>query len=230
LKRYFRNLIKSRQGLNHSPPLGRLEAIKMMEISYLAATTALIWICLYYLPIGGAFFRLALPLPLAFLEVRRGSKSSLEAVLLMVLLLLVLMGPVRGPLVLFPYGLLSIWLGSSWRKGLSWWISWSGGVVVGVIGFLFRVLVLSLLVGENLWVIITRAGSGLLEKLLGILNLPVMPDLLQVQIMAIALVIVQEIIYVFALHAIAFWVFPRLKARIPSPPRLLNSLVAMDPL
>ena len=31
-------------------------------------------------------------------------------------------------------------------------------------GFLVRVLALSVLVGENLWVILTRAGAGLLEK------------------------------------------------------------------
>ena len=206
------------------------EALKMMEISYLAAVSALIWICLYYFPLGGSIFRLALPLPLALLQIRRGKNSAWEGVVLMMLLLSILMGPVRGPLVLFPYGLLSIWLGCSWEKGVSWWISWTGGLCIGVVGFLVRVVVLSLLVGENLWVIITRAGAGLLERILGFLNIPLIPDMIQVQLMAVLLVIVQELIYVFVLHAIAFWVFPRLKARIPSPPKLLNSLVALDPL
>ncbi len=210
--------------------MSKTEAVRMMETSYMAAASALIWICLYYLPIGGSIFRLALPLPLALLQVRRGSNSSLEGVFLMVILLLALMGPVRGPLVLFPYGFLSIWLGWSWRKRINWWISWAGGVFIGVFGFLVRVMILSLLVGENLWVIITRAGAGMLEKLLGILNLPLMPDMTQVQFAAILLVIFQELIYVFALHAIAFWVFPRLRAPMPSPPEILNGLVALDPL
>ena len=202
----------------------------MMEISYLAAASSLIWICLYYLPLGGSIFRLVLPLPLALLQIRRGRNSAIEGVFLMMLLLSVLMGPVRGPLVLFPYGFLSIWLGWSWRKGISWWISWFGGLCIGVLGFLVRVIVLSLLVGENLWVIITRAGAGLLEGILGFFNIPLIPDMIHVQLMAVLLVIVQELIYVFVLHAIAFWVFPRLKARIPYPPKLLNSLVALDPL
>ncbi len=202
----------------------------MMETSYLAAATALIWVALYYLPIGGALFRLALPLPIALLMIRRGVWAGLEGVCLIVLLLLALMGPVRGPLVIFPYGLLAFWLGWNWQRRNSWWISWSFGVVIGTSGFLVRVLVLSLLVGENLWVVITRAGSALLERFVELLNLPISPDLVQVQVMAILLVFIQELIYVFALHVLAFWIFPRLKAPIPQPPGLLNGLVALDPL
>ncbi|MFL0768988.1 MAG: DUF2232 domain-containing protein [Prochlorococcus sp.] len=210
--------------------LSRRQALRMMETSYLAAATGLIWLALYYLPIGGAMFRLALPLPLALLQLRRGDNAGLEGVALAVLLLVALMGPVRGPLMLFPYGLLALWLGWSWRRGLSWWLSWSVGVLLGTSGFLIRVLVLSVLVGENLWVVITRAGAGLLERLVDLFHLPLAPDLLQVQLMALALVVVQETIYVLALHALAFWIFPRLKAPIPEPPPALQGLVALDPL
>jgi len=202
----------------------------MMESSYLAATTALIWVALYYLPVGGALFRLALPLPLALLILRRGFKTGREGLLVAVLLLVVLMGPVRGPLILFPYGLLAMWLGWGWQFGLSWWLSWGFGVLIGTSGFFLRVGILSLLVGENLWVVITRAGSGLLDRLVDLLNLPITPDFAQVQLMAIALVVFQEMIYVFALHALAFWIFPRLNSSIPEPPRLLNGLVELDPL
>ena len=213
-----------------SEPISRSQALRMMETSYLAATSALIWVALYYLPIGGALFRLALPLPLALLQIRRGSSSGLEGVSLAVLLLVALMGPVRGPLMVFPYGLLSIWLGWSWQRGLSWWLSWGCGVLIGTLGFLVRVAVLSLLIGENLWVVITRAGSALLERFVDLLNLQLVPDLAQVQFMAILLVVVQEIIYVLTLHALAFWIFPRLQAPMPEPPPLLNGLVALDPL
>ena len=98
------------------PRLSRRQALRMMEASYLAAAAALIWLALYYLPIGGALFRLALPLPLALLLVRRGSRAGLEGVVVAILLLVVLMGPLRGPLMLFPYGLLSLWLGWCWHK------------------------------------------------------------------------------------------------------------------
>ena len=114
--------------------------MKIVESSYLAAATALIWIALYYLPIGGAVFRLALPLPLALLQIRRGVKTGIEGVTICVMLLTALMGPLRGPLVLFPYGLLSLWLGYCWEKGWNWWLSWSVGVSIGTMGFLVRVL------------------------------------------------------------------------------------------
>ena len=211
-------------------PLSRQQALRLVEGAYLAATTGLIWLALYYLPVGGALFRLALPLPITLLQLRRGGRSGAEGLLLAVLLLTALMGPVRGPLLLFPYGLLALWLGWSWCRGWSWWLSWGVGVVLGTFGFLVRVVVLSLLVGENLWVVITRAGAGLLDRLIAVLHLPITPDLTQVQVMAFLLVIVQEVIYVLSLHALAYWIFPRLRSPIPEPPTLLHALVALDPL
>ena len=217
--------------MRHQPAaLSRRQALRLVEGAYLAATTGLIWLALYYLPVGGALFRLALPLPLTLLQLRRGGRSGVEGLLLAVLLMTALMGPVRGPLLLFPYGMLAIWLGWCWGRGLSWWLSWSVGVVLGTLGFLVRVLVLSLLVGENLWVVITRAGAGMLDRLITLLHLPLSADLANVQLMALLLVVVQEVIYVLSLHALAFWIFPRLRSSIPEPPRLLHGLVALDPL
>ena len=218
----------SRRSSSSKVPLSKRKALKIVESSYLAAATALIWIALYYLPIGGALFRLALPLPLALLQIRRGFKTGFEGVIICVMLLTALMGPLRGPLVLFPYGFLSLWLGYSWKEGWNWWLSWCVGVAVGTLGFLVRVCVLSVLVGENLWVIITRAGAALLEKGIDIFNLPYSTDILQVQIVALFLVITQEIVYVLCLHAIAYWIFPRLKASMPEPPRLLDNLISLE--
>lgn len=202
----------------------------MMETSYLAAAAALIWLALYYLPLGGALFRLALPLPLALLLIRRGWRAGLEGVAVSLLLLTALMGPVRGPLMLFPYGLLSLWLGWCWSQQRSWWLSWGIGLVLGAVGFLVRVLALSLLLGENLWIVITRAGAGLLDRLVDLLGLPLSPDLAEVQLMALGLVLFQQLVYVLALHAIAYWIFPRLQAPVPAPPPQLKGLVALDPL
>jgi hypothetical protein len=104
------------------------------------------------------------------------------------------------------------------------------GLLIGSAGFLVRVAVLSLLVGENLWVLITAAAAGLLERLSGLLNLGVSPDLQQVQAMALLLVLVQNLIYVLALHAVAYWIFPKLQAPISEPPSALRALVSLDPL
>ena len=222
-----KNFFKSRSV--YKAPLSKRQALKIVESSYLAAATALIWIALYYLPIGGAIFRLALPLPLILLQIRRGVKTGIEGLTICVVLLIALMGPLRGPLVLFPYGFLSFWLGYSWQKGWNWWLSWSVGVLIGTMGFLVRVFILSILVGENLWVIITRAGAALLEKGIDVFNLSFAPNMTQVQIVALCLVITQEIVYVFCLHALAYWIFPRLKSFMPEPPNLLENLISLEP-
>ena len=121
------------------PALSHRQALRMMESSYLAAAAALIWLALYYLPVGGALFRLALPLPLALLAVRRGARAGVEGLTVAILLLIALMGPVRGPLMLFPYGLLSVWLGWCWLHRCSWWLSWGVGLLIGAGGFLASV-------------------------------------------------------------------------------------------
>ena len=201
------------------------EALNIIEPSYLASLSALLWIALYYLPVGGAILRLILPLPLILLHLRRGSKVALEGIIIQILLLIILMGPIRGPLFLFPYGILALWLGWCWLKSKSWWFSWFFGIIIGAIGFAIRLLALSTLVGENLWIIITRASYSLIDKLTDLLNISSSPSLLIIQIVAVLLIIFQEIIYVFTIHIIAYSIFPRLKSRIPDPPLVLDDFV-----
>ena len=135
------------------------------------------------------------------------------------------MGPVRGGLFLFPYGILAFWLGWCWFKEKSWSLSLTIGVIIGTLGFFLRVIALSTLVGDNLWVLITRASYGLIEKFIGLLNLPFSPTILIIQLGAILLIIFQEIVYVFTVHVVAYSLFPRFKLNIPNPPRIINSLV-----
>ncbi|MEB3325078.1 MAG: DUF2232 domain-containing protein, partial [Cyanobacteriota bacterium] len=161
---------------------------------------------------------------------RHGWRCAVEGVAVTGLLLVALMGPIRGPLVLFPYGLLALWLGWGWRRRLSWWLTLPIGALIGAIGFLVRLAVLSLLVGENLWVLITTAASQLLDRFADALRLGPGLDLNQVQGVALGLVLVQNLLVVFCLHAVAYWIFPRLKAPISEPPPLMQALVSLDPL
>ena len=212
------------------PRLSPRQARQMMDTAYLAAATALLWVALYYLPVGSPLFRLALPLPLTLLQLRHGWRCAVEGMVVTALLLVALMGPIRGPLVLFPYGLLALSLGWGWRRRCSWWLTLSLGALIGAAGFLVRVAVLSLLVGENLWVLITGAAAGVLERFSNLLGLGPGLDLMQVQAAAVLLVLLQNLIVVLCLHAVAYWIFPRLQAPISEPPPLLRSLVALDPL
>ena len=206
----------------------KAEALNIVESSYLASLSSLFWVALYYLPIGGALLRLILPLPMILLHLRRGTKIALEGLLIQFLLLIIIMGPVRGTLFLFPYGILAFWLGWCWFKAKSWRLSLTIGVVIGTLGFFIRVIALSTLVGDNLWVLITRASYNLIERFMGLINLPSSPSIVSIQLGAIFLIIFQEIVYVLTLHVVAYSLFPRFKITIPNPPRLLNSFVNLN--
>ena len=204
------------------------EALNIVETSYLASLSSLLWVALYYLPIGGALLRLILPLPIILLHLRRGTKTAFEGLIIQFLLLFIIMGPVRGSLFLFPYGFLAFWLGWCWLNEKNWGISFSLGVIIGTVGFFFRVVALSILVGDNLWVIITRASYGLIDKFIQLFNLPFSPSIGIIQIVAILLIIFQEIVYVLTIHILSYSLFPRLNSRIPNPPKLLNILVDIN--
>ena len=201
------------------------EALNIVEPSYLASLSALLWIALYYLPIGGAFLRLILPLPIILLHLRRGTKSAFEGLIIQFFLLLILMGPIRGTLFLFPYGILSFWLGWSWFNEKNWWLSWSVGFILGAVGFFIRVFALSTLVGDNLWIIITRASYGLIDKVIELFNLPFSPSITIIQLVAILLIIFQEMVYVLTIHILSYSLFPRLNSKIPDPPKIINGFV-----
>ena len=201
------------------------EALNIIEPSYLASLSSLLWVALYYLPIGGALLRLILPLPIILLHLRRGTRTAFEGLIIQFLLLLILMGPVRGTLFLFPYGILAFWLGWSWLKEKNWWFSWILGFIIGTFGFFIRVFALSTLIGDNLWIIITRASYGLLDKFIELLNLPFSPSIRVIQLVAILLIIFQEMVYVLTLHIISYSLFPRLNSNIPDPPKIINGFV-----
>jgi len=204
------------------------QALNLIEPSYLASLASLLWIALYYLPIGGALLRLILPLPISLLQLRRGTKVALDGILVQILLLTILMGPIRGPLFLFPYGTLSFWLGWCWLKNKSWWFSLFSGILIGSSGFLIRVFALSILVGENLWILVTRASYGLIQKLTSIIDISWSPSLTVIQLVAIFLVVFQEFVYVLTIHIIAYAVFPRLKSSIPQPPNRISGFVDLS--
>ena len=204
------------------------QALDLIEPSYLASLASLLWIALYYLPVGGALLRLILPLPISLLQLRRGTKVALDGIFIQILLLIILMGPIRGPLFLFPYGTLSFWLGWCWLKNKSWWFSLFSGILIGASGFLIRVFALSILIGDNLWIVVTRASYGLIQKLASFFDISWSPSIILIQLVAIFLVIFQEFVYVLTIHIIAYAVFPRLKSSIPQPPNRISGFVDLS--
>jgi hypothetical protein len=50
------------------------------------------------------------------------------------------------------------------------------------------------------------------------------------QLAALLLVMFQNLLMVVCLHAVAYWIFPRLGSPISEPPEALRALVSLDPL
>ena len=182
----------------------KTEALNIVETSYLASLSSLLWVALYYLPIGGALLRLILPLPMILLHLRRGTKTALEGLLIQFLILFIIMGPVRGTLFLFPYGILAFWLGWCWFREKSWKLSLTVGVIIGTLGFFLRLIALSTLVGDNLWVLITRASYGLIEKFIALLNLPFSPSILSIFILLSCVFLLDSIPKIFIPNSVLY--------------------------
>lgn len=196
----------------------------MVETAFLASAASLIWLINYYFPIG-PLLRMFFPIPIALVYIRRGKRAAWMSALVSGLLLSVLMGPTRSILYLVPYGLLGVQLGAFWRAKQSWWASITTGTIIGSIGIFFRLWLLSILLGEDLWVYLINQVTQLADWLfikLGVLSVPG-PGL--IQILALVMIALNNLIYLFVVHLVALLVLDRLGNPIPRPPQWVQILL-----
>jgi uncharacterized protein YybS (DUF2232 family) len=120
-----------------------------------------------------------------------------------------------------------------WLRKVSWPVAIATGSLLGTIGFFFRVWLLSVMLGEDLWVYLTIQMTELIEwgvdRLvdLGIVGLGVVgqPSLLLVQILAALMVVVSNVVYLFTVHLAGWLLFERLGTRMPPPPQWVQVLL-----
>ncbi|MDY7021473.1 MAG: DUF2232 domain-containing protein, partial [Cyanobacteriota bacterium] len=126
---------------------------------------------------------------------------------------------------LVPYGWIGVVLGGLWKRGANWWISIGIGAIIGSIGFFFRYWLLSILLGRDLWIYATTQITEFAEWIFIKLGILAQPSLTFVQIIAIAMVVANSIVYLFVVHLVALLLFDRLKNRIPRPPNWVQVLL-----
>lgn len=217
------------RNLEHRHKAGPLA---MVETAFLASTAALIWLVNTYFP-PGPILRILFPLPIALVYLRWGARSAWMSALVSGLLLAVLMGPPRSLLFLMPYALMGVQLGFCWVRGANWYFSVGLGSLLGSLGFFFRLWLMSLLIGEDLWVYLTTQVTQLLnwilEKLvtLRLLDVGVLgqANVEAIQILALVMVLLSNVVYLFTVHMAAWLLLERLGARIPEPPEWVQSLL-----
>ena len=206
--------------------------LAMVETAFLASTAALIWLVNTYFP-PGPILRLLFPLPMALVYLRWGPRAAWMSALVSGLLLSVLMGPPRSLLFLMPYALLGVQLGFLWARRANWYISIGAGSLLGSLGFFFRLWLMSLLIGEDLWVYLTTQVTQMLnwglERLvgLGILEVGVLgqANVEASQLLALVSVLASNVVYLFSVHLAAWLLLGRLGAKIPAPPGWVQDLL-----
>ena len=198
--------------------------LRMVETAFLASTASLIWFINFYFPLGPVL-RIFFPIPIALVYLRWGKRAAWMAAVTSGLLLSVLMGPVRSLLFVIPFALMGVLLGATWYRRVSWIVSIVLGTLLGTVGVFFRLWFLSVLSGEDLWVYVINQVTALIEWFFLKFELLMTANLLLIQLGAIALVVVNNLIYLFLVHLTAWLLFDRLGNPIPRPPHWVQVLM-----
>lgn len=210
-----------------APPTDAIAPLALVETAFLASAAGLIWLVNYYFPLGPVL-RVFFSIPVALVYLRWDRRAAWMAALTSGLLLMVLMGPVRSALYIMPYGLSGVLLGWLWRKKSRWLWSISLGTLLGSFGTFFRLWLLSILLGDDLWVYLIAQVTGLLDWIFSWFGLLIRPSVFWVEVSVIAMVVLNNIIYMLAVHLVAWVVFERLEANIPDPPRWIKVILDVD--
>lgn len=196
----------------------------MVETAFLASAASVIWLVNFYFPMG-PLLRIFFPIPIALTYLRWGSRAAWMGALVSGLLLTVLMGPARSVLFVMPFGLMGVMLGMFWQRRAAWSLSIFAGSLLGAFGFFFRIWLVSLQLGDDLWLYATAQVTDLLDWILVRLGLLVQPTLLQVQAALVLMIWLNNFVYLFVVHLVAWFLLDRLGNSIPRPPKWVQVLM-----
>jgi uncharacterized protein YybS (DUF2232 family) len=198
--------------------------IVLVETAFLASTASLLWLLNYYFPVGPVF-KIFFPIPIALIYLRWGYRAGWMTALVAGLLLSVLMGPTRSILFLIPYGIMGVQLGACWQRRVSWVTSISLGALLDCLGVFFRFWLTSILLGEDLWMYLMARIRDLSEWIFVQLGILAEPNLVVIQVLAIALILLSNFVYLFVIHLVALLMFERLGNPIPKAPAWVDTLL-----
>ncbi|ADI65066.1 DUF2232 domain-containing protein [Trichormus azollae] len=207
-----------------SPKLQVDAPLRMVETAFLASTASLIWFINFYFPLGPVL-RIFFPVPIALVYLRWGKRAAWMGAVTSGLLLGVLMGPVRSMLFVMPFGLMGVLLGATWYRRVPWIVSITLGMLLGTLGVFFRLWLLSVLSGEDLWIYVINQVTEITEWIFLKLQILATPSVFVIQLGAVVLIAFNNLIYLFVVHLAAWLLLDRLGNPIPRPPRWVQVLM-----
>ncbi|HBW58514.1 MAG TPA: DUF2232 domain-containing protein [Oscillatoriales bacterium UBA8482] len=200
------------------------KSLILVETAFLASAASLIWFVNYYFPMGPVL-RLFFSLPMALLYLRWGKRAAVMGAVASFLLLSVLMGPTRSIVFVIPYGWLGVVLGGMWKRKSPWWMSIGTGSLIVAIGFFFKYWLLSILLGRNLWAYATIQITAMADWIFIKLGILAQPSLMFVQVLAVLMILINSIVYLFVVHLVSLLLLDRLNSPIPRPPKWVQVLL-----
>lgn len=200
------------------------KSLILVETAFLASAASLIWFVNYYFPMGPVL-RLFFSLPMALLYLRWGKRAAVMGAVASFLLLSVLMGPTRSIVFLIPYGWLGVVLGGMWKRKSPWWLSIGTGSLIVALGFFFKYWLLSILLGRNLWAYATIQITAVADWIFIKLGILAQPSLVFVQVLAVLMILINSIVYLFVVHLVSLLLLDRLNSPIPRPPKWVQVLL-----
>jgi uncharacterized protein YybS (DUF2232 family) len=120
---------------------------------------------------------------------------------------------------------MGVLLGVVWHRRASWFVSISLGTLLGTLGFFFRFWLMSIWLSRDLWVYTIVEVTDLAEWAFDKLGLLLQPNELIIQAMAIVLVLISNLVYLFVVHLVAWLLLDRLGNPIPRPPHWVQVLM-----
>lgn len=206
--------------------------LPLVETAFLASAASLMWLINTYFP-PGPLLRILFPLPIALVYLRWNLRSAWMAATVSGLLLTILLGPTRSIFFVMPYGFLGVQLGCLWRRQARWEVSILTGGVLVALGTFFRIWLLSLLAGEDLWGYLIAQMTQFIDWLVrlltnwGWIGLGAwgQPSMEVVAIAAVLMVLFTSVVYLFTVHLAAWLVLERLGIAMPEPPSWVQVLI-----
>jgi uncharacterized protein YybS (DUF2232 family) len=180
----------------------KISAIRIVETAFFASTASLIWLISTYLSLN-FILKIFFPIPAALVYLRWGKAAAIRTTTVSFLLLVVLQGVFQSILFVIPYGILGIIVGFFWRQKANWLISILVGSLFTTFGRFFQIWLASILVGEDLWLYITMEMTEMLHWIFDLFGLLIQPSLFIVQAFALLMMLISNIIYLFAVNLTA---------------------------
>jgi uncharacterized protein YybS (DUF2232 family) len=196
--------------------------LRLVEAAFLSSVIALIWLVdLFFTP--GPLLSVLIALPVLLAALRWNPKTAGLVVTVSTLLLTVFLGPTRSVRYLIPFGLVSLFLTWAWRRGWSWGKTIPLGAVLMTLGEIFRYTLLSVLLGENWFVLVANGVVKGIQWFGQWFGMYIKLSMWQVWLLFLMSNLAGQLIYMLAVHLTARFSLKKLGYDTAFAPQWLES-------